>query len=109
MVVDESAGLVLLIAEEPVGDFKRQVSKITLARDFRPLAESLQQPGDLPEVSFVAKAMAVVLKTPAQTFFVDRGHVLLAGDGEREQHLTRKVILIRLKRWVFRLVVWGKS
>src|ERR1044072_8279560 len=96
MVVNESAGLVLLIAQEPVGDLKHEVAKIMLTRDFRPLAEGLQQPRDLTEVSFVAKAVAVVLKSPAQTFFVDRGHVLLARDREREQHLTRKVILVQL-------------
>src|SRR5215213_229441 len=97
MVVDESAGLVLLIAEEPVCDLKDHIGKITIIGDFRPFAESLQQPGDLTEISFVAKAMAVVLKTTAQPFFVDRGHLLLACDREREQHLTRKVILIRLR------------
>ena len=96
MVVDESAGLILLIAEEPVGNLKHEVRKIAITGDFRPLAEGLQQPRDLTKVSFVAKAMAVILKTTAQPFFVDRGHVLLACDREREQHLPRKVILIEL-------------
>src|SRR6185369_16890686 len=105
MVVDESAGLVLLIAQEPAGDLKDEVSKITIAGDFRPLAEGLQQPCDLTEVSFVAKAMAVVSKTPVQTFFVDRGHVLLTCDYEREENLSGKVVLVNLRRWIVGVVV----
>ena len=62
-------------------------------RNLPPLAEGLQQPGDLAEVSLVAKAMAIVLKTTAQSFFVDLGHVLFDIDSECEQNLSREVVL----------------
>src|SRR5688572_9732508 len=57
MVVDEATGLVLLVTEEPVGNLECHVGEILFARHLPPLTECLQQPRDLSEVAFVAKAM----------------------------------------------------
>jgi len=66
VIVDESAGLILLIAEQPVSNFKNHVRELLFASDLPPFTERLEQPRDLSEVSLVAKAMAVVLEAAAQ-------------------------------------------
>ena len=76
------------------------IGEMRFAGHLPPLAERLQQPRHLSEVASVAKAVAVVLKTAAQSFFIDRRSVLLAGDGESEKGLAGEVILIRLERWI---------
>src|SRR5204863_1795533 len=99
MVVDEAASLLLLISEEPVCDLERHVGELRVARHLPPLAEGLQQPRDLPEVALVPEAMPVVLKRAAEPFLIDRRDALLAGDGESEQHLAGKVLLVLLEGW----------
>ena len=54
-----------------ISDLERRVGEMRFAGHLPPLAERLQQPRHLSEVAFVAKAMAVVLKTAAQSFFIE--------------------------------------
>src|SRR5215213_9551134 len=71
MVVDKGPALILLITEEPIADLKHHIGKMLLTRDLPPLAESLHQPCDLAKVALITKAMSVILKAPAQSFFVN--------------------------------------
>src|SRR5689334_18912909 len=67
MVVDESAGLFLLVTEQPVRDFKDELGERCVVRNVPPLAEGLQQPRDLAEVAFVTEAMTVVTKSALES------------------------------------------
>ena len=89
MVVDEASGLVL-VTQKPVRDLERHIGEMRFPGHLPPLAKRQQQPRNLSEVPFIAKAMTIVLKTPEQSLFVDLCHVLLARDGKREQDLAGK-------------------
>src|ERR1043165_2931308 len=79
VVVDESAGLLLLIAEQPVGDFKDELGEVGLSADVPPVAECLQQPCDLAKVTVVAEAMAVIAEGALESCLIDGGCALFDG------------------------------
>ena len=66
MVIDERASLFLLVTQQPVCDFENEIGKVAVSGDVPPAAESLEQPRDLAEMTFVAKAMTVVAEGELQ-------------------------------------------
>jgi hypothetical protein len=84
VVADEGAGLLLLIGEQPVNYFKRELGEARVARHAPPAREGLRVPRDLPEAAPVSEAVAVVGEGAFEFLNVNPADVRLRRGGERE-------------------------
>ena len=106
MIVQERAGLFLLEADDPVGDLESELGKAWIGLDPPPGAAGNWQrftcfvwdrARDLPEVRTGTKPVPVKAKCPRELYLVDRCQSDLRCRGERQQYLTREVILIGVR------------
>src|SRR5579871_3850887 len=83
----------LLVLKHPVADFKDERGKRGIVQNLPPLAEGLHEPGNLPRIPSMAKAVAIVPKRPLDRRFIQLRKPVPYCGGKRQQNLPGKVIL----------------